>query len=88
MVPQSDVFVQETYMVAYQHKSSEFTEYVADYNTAGLSHNEGSSAAMSRDICAAQVTNKRYSLEIITINYTAFCLVSTTIDMIEANWAG
>lgn len=88
MVPQSDVFMQETYLVAYQHKSSEFTEYISDDSTAALSHNEASSAAMSRDICVAQVTDKRYSLKIIIINYTSLCLLATTLDMIEENLAG
>jgi hypothetical protein len=79
--------MQETYLVAYQNKSSEFTEYIVDDSAAALSHNEASSAAMSRDICAAQVTDKRYSLQIIIINYTAFCLLATTLDMIEENLA-
>jgi hypothetical protein len=80
--------MQETYLVAYQHKSSEFTQYVADEITAALSHNEASSAAMFRDICAAQVADKRYSLKIIIINYTEICFLATTLDMIEENWAG
>jgi hypothetical protein len=80
--------MQETYLVAYQHKGSEFTEYIADDSTAALSLNEASSTAMSRDICAAQVTDKRCSLQIIIINYKTFCLLATTLDMIEENWTG
>jgi len=80
--------MQETYLVAYQHKSSEFTEYIADDGTAALSHHEASSAAMSCDICVAQVTDKRYSLKMIIINYTSLCLLAATLDMIEENLAG
>jgi hypothetical protein len=80
--------MQETYLVAYQHKISEFTEYIADDSTAALSHNGASAAAMFRDICAVQVTDERYSLQIIVINYTAFCLLATTLDMIAENRAG